>query len=675
MKPLQIQTLELGDGCYMKNGNRITNFILGAEQIKKKGGKVAYHIEVDIGDEIFEMNILPEDLNRRRFLSGFPAYIEKETEFYKLLRKSLFEKKFDEEEVIHHTEENGLQIINGNFVFVFSNGGLSKNGFCKDVSSQIEGVYLPEEAVLQPEHLNAVIEKLFMHYNICPRVFYTLFFNNIMAITNGYFRSIGEDYFMKLTIWLDGVTDSGKSRVVEACGTYTFRDEKLEKEYVSATVKKRYAMRRLSQMSGSVFILDDYKAEEVRERRNSVKLIIDDIIRSVFQGKMTDVDTVNSQPKPIDACAVITGEFVETKESLNARMVYINIDRSMTDEVFKNTVQILKVNRLWLTSVCAGYIQWLLKRMEERSFQELLKARLKELRQENQEYGGIDSAVRLNENRRMLEMAKALTTDYFKEVGMPKGFVHNFEQNAKQSIEVAMDSTFRLLGAETAIMTAIMEKIFSNSKIRNAAYQESCWSSKYKYNQEHFWIHEEDEFVWISDYQKSLAKKNSGEHEQYVTPAILLIRETILKKLIKKEIELLEKDGRISTRIIEKLKNEFERKLREMQVIYKRYRADCKWGRKAVNYPVFRNKVYEGYDGYGGYMEEEEIVCHVRYEPVVQINTEHPCVRQLKERINNNTDLEGAFKDVDSWKICDRDEGEIYRERRSFMNSKTLYKE
>lgn len=91
MKPLQIQTLELGDGCYMKNGNRTTNFILCAEQIKKKEGKVAYHIEVDIGDEVFEMNISPEDLNRKRFLAGLPAYIEKEAEFYKLLRRSLFE--------------------------------------------------------------------------------------------------------------------------------------------------------------------------------------------------------------------------------------------------------------------------------------------------------------------------------------------------------------------------------------------------------------------------------------------------------------------------------------------------------------------------------------------------------------------------------------------------------
>lgn len=672
MKPLQIQSLELGERCYMKNGIRITNFILCAEQIKKRGGKVAYRIEIDIGDEVFEMNILPEDLNRKRFLAGFPAYIEKEAEFYKLLRKSLFEKKFEEEEIIHHTEENGLQIVNGDYVFVFSNGSLSKNGFCKEISSQIEGIYFPEEAVLQPEQQKAVIEKLFKHYNICPRVFYTLFFNNIMAITNGYFRSIGEDYFMKLTIWLDGVTDSGKSRVVEACGTYAFRDEKLEKEYVSATVKKRYAMRRLSQMSGSVFILDDYKAEEVRERRNSVKLVIDDIIRSIFQGKMTDVDTVNSKLKPIDACAVITGEFVETKESLNARMVYINIDCSMADEGFKNTVAILKNNRLWLTSVCAGYIQWLLKIMEENSFPELLKARLKELRKEKQEYGGINSAVRLNENRRMLEMAKELTTDYFKEVGMPEGFIHNFQQMAKQSIEAVMDGTFELLGAEQAIMSAIMEKIFSNCKIRNAAYQESYSYGKCKYCQQHFLIHEDDEFVWINDYQKSLTEKERGDHEQYTTPAFLIIREEVFKNLIEKEIQLLIRDSRISSRITDKLLNGYERKLREMQIVYKRYRADSKWGRKAVKYPVFKNRVYKENDGY---MEYEQIVCHVWNDKVVQINTEHPCVRQAKERIYNNIDLEEAFKDVNSWELRGKTESEIYKERKSFMNAKSLYRE
>ena len=672
MKPLQIQTFELGKDCYMKNGNRITNFILGAEQIKKKGGKVAYHIEVDIGGEIFEMNILPEDLNRRRFLSGLPAYIEKEAEFYKLLRKSLFEKKFEEGEIIHYTEENGLQIVNGDYVFVFSNGSLSKNGFFKEISSQIEGVYLPQEAVLQPEQLKAVIEKLFKHYDICPSVFYTLFFNNIMAITNGYFRIIGEDYFMKITIWVDGVSDSGKTRVVEAVGAYTFFDEKLGMDYVSATGKRRYAMRHLAQMSGSVFILDDYKAEEVRERRNSVKLIIDDTIRSIFQGKMTDVDTVNSHPQQIDACAVITGEFVETKESLNARMVYINIDGSMADEVFKNTVAILKANRLWLSSVCAGYIQWLLKMMEENSFPELLKARLKELRKEKQEYGGINSAVRLNENRRMLEMAKELTADYFEEVGMPSGFIHNFQETAKQSIETAMDSTFELLGAEQAIMTAIMEKIFSNCKIRNSAYQESYSYDKYKYCQQHFWIHEDDEFVWISDYQKSLAKKDRGDNDQYATPTFLIIREEILNRLIEKEIQLLAKDGRISSRIIDKLLVGYNLKLREMQITYKRYRADSKWGRKAVKYPVFKNKIYMDNTGY---MEYERIDCHVWNENVVQINTEHSCVRTIKERIYNNINIEEPFRDVNSWQIRNKMEDDIYKERKSFMNSKTLYKE
>ena len=50
-------------------------------------------------------------------------------------------------------------------------------------------------------------------------------------------------------------------------------------------------------------------------------------------------------------------------------------------------------------------------------------------------------------------------------------------------------------------------------------------------------------------------------------------------------------------------------------------------------------------------------------------------VCSVSQTPNNNTDLEGAFKDVDSWKICDRDESEIYKERKSFMNSKTLYKE
>lgn len=173
---------------------------------------------------------------------------------------------------------------------------------------------------------------LFDQYNRNSNVFYPLFLFNVMAITNGYFRSVFEPCFMKLTLWLDGSSGSGKTELAKTAGNYTFTDESLNRELISVTDNRKYALRRLSQSSGMVRILDDVKKENTSERKNSSKIIVDDFLRSIFQGKVTDSGSGrNPGPKWIDACAIITGEYLETVESQNARLLYLKVDGFLKD--------------------------------------------------------------------------------------------------------------------------------------------------------------------------------------------------------------------------------------------------------------------------------------------------------------------------------------------------------
>lgn len=114
-----------------------------------------------------------------------------------------------------------------------------------------------------------------------------------------------------------------------------------------------------------------------------------------------------------------------------------------------------------------------------------------------------------------------------------------------------------------------------------------------------------------------------------------------------------------------------------MQIIYRQHRADDKWGRTAINYPVYqcRSETRESYNRYlDEYVDEEISVCYVDYESVVQMNTEHPCIKSLVKRMDSE-EAETILEDVWEWRERYIDKDEIYKIRKAFMNSKSLYKE
>ena len=123
-------------------------------------------------------------------------------------------------------------------------------------------------------------------------------------------------------------------------------------------------------------------------------------------------------------------------------------------------------------------------------------------------------------------------------------------------------------------------------------------------------------------------------------------------------------EGQISSLIADKVLVNLLRILRKMQIIYKQYRSDNKWGRPAINYPVYsRAHIWREY--------EENY--WVSFESMIQLNTWHPCIATLKDKMDNEeqqvVDIEGI-----GWRI-NKDRDEIYGVRKAFTNNKSLYRE
>lgn len=676
MKHFVIRGLLENDGCYTIDGNPLTNFTLNVGKIIRTDTRmVEYRFEVIGNNERYTLDVTLSKLNRARFLQELPVVIEDSKTFYDLLRRTVLEMIFAEDEIWYRTNRNGLQKVNEEYVFVFTNGSIRQDGFHERIYSGVGQMYLPQEAVEIKEKNKETISNLFKQFNYNPKIFYPLFLTNLMAVTNGYFKIIGEPVFMKLTLWVDGTSGSGKTELVKAVGTYAFGDKELQKCLTYATGRRKQALQNLSGSSGGVFILDDVKNERVRDRRNSVQNIVDDCIRSVFQGRLTESLDKESGQDWIDCCAVITGEYMDTEESQIARILYLRVDGFLKDENNSAALRVLQENPTWMTSACCGYIQWFLKMIEESSFPEFLKGKLKEMRDSEKLYQGVSNAERLNENHHMIEMAMVLAEKYFRDIGMFDDFLKKFHKNAGLSIKAVTEETFLLLGGEQMAVYKVMERLFSKCRIRKAVYRESSFGDTIgKYDQRYFCIDREEDFVWIDDYKKSLVKDKNEEHVLYDENPCLLIHARKFTYLFLEELQQLAAEMRLPSIITDNLSNNLLKKLRTMQIIYRKNRSESKWGRPAFEYPVYELEEYQhegGEDHFGKYVYPyTEKHMNISFEPVIQINTNLPCIEILKERMDNE-ELEN--EDRSDWTLYEKEK--VLRKRHEFILSKSLYVE
>jgi hypothetical protein len=393
---------------------------------------------------------------------------------------------------------------------------------------------------------------------------------------------------------------------------------------------------------------------------------------------LTDSVSGYSYDNKINCCAVITGEYLETYESQNARLLYIKADGFLKNRKNAEALRCLQEEPKLLTSVCGGFIQFLLRKVEESSFPDLIKATLKELRARETLYKEINNAERLHENRCMLDMAAWLAEMYFLDMGLEKSFISNFQNAAANSIEEIMETTCCLLGGGRMVLRKVMERIFSNAKVRKAKYRKNQSGYHFGnklvgvYEQVYFCIDREDDFLYIEDYKKSLQKDNLDQYQE--EQEVLLIGKERLTDLFHNEMqELLKETGTFSSKLAGNIEKQLLRLLREEQLIYQVYRNDSGMGRPTIEYPVYVQVTY--HDEFDE--ENETRVYIVNFENVVQINMAHPYVEYLYKRVQEaETEMEVIPEryEVEGRNGNSMTEIEIYEKRRKFIRGKSLYR-
>lgn len=674
MENIKHEKREKESGLCERNGVSMTL----KKVVRVENHSTEFHIILQIKGESYKLLIAETELYRTKFLRHIPLGDIDESEFYKKIRQEITNKQFDENNIWYRTERNGMQRINERWMFVFSNGAISDTGFTEKIYSGIEGYYIPPEAVMDQGEVKGVIKSLFREFNHNPKVFYPLFLLNLMAITSGYFRMVGEAGFMKITLWLAGASGSGKTELAKAVGIYTFADNDLNCNAISATARRNYVLKYLGESSGSVFLFDDVKREAVRERKNSVMAKIDDILRSVFSGRLTDIISMKLTPSLIDTCALITGEYMQTQESQNARLLYLDVDGFLKEEKNSEALRILQGNPLWVTTVCCDYIRWLLTKIEDDAFRSSLKDHLEAMRRGKKQYMNINNAARLNENRHMIEMSYILLGRYLRENNLTEEFISKCSNAATLSIESLCSNTFSLLGGEEMVVQKAVHEVMKNCRLRKARYQNSLTYSDRgcKYRQDYFMLYAEDDILFIEDYEESLVRNTRGEHDFNVGKSYMIIREERLMQLLYDAIKKIISEYPAFCISADEMISHLPRLLKRMQLIYKQHRSDGDWGRTAVKYPVCEvQQEWTGKYQWDGKVMEAR--CIVEFKPAVQLNVEHPYFEFLLERLEDAESIK-ILPDIEL--LCDvhrekMDEAEIYKVRKAFMSGKALYKE
>ena len=152
-------------------------------------------------------------------------------------------------------------------------------------------------------------------------IYYPLFLITLMSVVRLPLRKQGIE--LGITVWLYGNSGSGKTELAEALAVFTEVNEFGNKELMYATTSKRYILETLSCSKGMPVILDDVKQEKVQGQRDHCRIAVDAVLRGVFQGCLTE--NYGQKDTSVDTCAVITGEYMETTESQNARGYYIKM--------------------------------------------------------------------------------------------------------------------------------------------------------------------------------------------------------------------------------------------------------------------------------------------------------------------------------------------------------------
>lgn len=673
---------------YMREGKEETNFLISLETVSVRlpDGERIYEFKILVdGDKEYFKEFSAKELNRNRWVSDIPApvFIQDRRQFYKEFQRALIEESKERKIQRYIMEGVGLQEVEGRTVFVFSNGAITSQGFETEIYTRIPGFYFSGDIADKTASIKNINQLMdIMSVNI--EVFYPLFLANILSVLALPFKQWGLP--APPTIWLDGNSGSGKTSLAKAVATFTDQDVYGGKKIVSSTERIRQVTENLVKSAGIPFIFDDVKYEATQRQREKSRASFDIVLRSVYQGEVTELTSKgDSGNKGVCTCAVVTGEYMETSESQNARLVYLNISEFIQDPDNRIALKTLQEHPTLMPNTIGCFIQWWIRKNENSEFRGICLKWYDEIRKEVWIYEGLPNGERLKTNRAIMQLATGLFQYFIKETGDIKQYSQQFIQSAEESVNAVVKSTFHLLGGmEAAVRQAlgeVLEEASEKGEIRQSVLREvpnRMRARELRADCGNAWVQEEfcilrnaddgtmDAFVFIPENEKTLEKADKGYIIADEAPVMIIEKNKLLDLIHIKMEEYVEKKI-ISAKDVNKVTIPL---LARMQLIYGSPR---KGGgvRGDKKYPLLSYYYCSEYvneeDYWGGNQDKlrEWYSCDVESVSVVQCNLSDPLYQSILKKYKKRFSQDKSCYDLN---LNSDVRKELLRSRKNFFS-------
>lgn len=369
-------------------------------------------------------------------------------------------------------EKIGIHQLYGKYYYAASNCAITSEGIDKSIKAMQEGFNLEidSELSLKDEAPKKSIEN-FMDYTAQNyRVFYPIHCISILAVLRYFLKKLGRS--AGAVLWIDGKVASGKTQLAVTMGDFFNRSSNWEdqiKHLQTTKSKPKLIAAELSKYRNAVFILDDIKKEETSGSRDNTKNITDLLIRSIYTGKTGGFGT---DEQPIDAAAVITGEYFKEIESTSSRLLYLNIDDFLQKETNSNQFKNIQKDKSYLAKFMSYFIQWLFQWIEDINNAKFLETTLTNLQNDAAECFHGELSTRMAETLANFQLVSEILNEYFKENQIPKIYCTEFHKKSRDSLKnLAYATLYKSLNYYPLIEECFY-KTLSDLKIKDCRYGE-----------------------------------------------------------------------------------------------------------------------------------------------------------------------------------------------------------
>lgn len=636
----QEKSLEPGTDGYYRDEKRVTNFLIFLKgiEVELETGKKNYRCRLLIeGRDEVDVAISAGDFNSEQWLKKMPVvlWVDSPGEFCKELRKRIPLMEKEIHDITYIAPRTGFQRVHGRWKFVFSNGSIVEQGFDRKLRAQrIHFMFNGD-----PDWVDEKETVDFLKILKKNSEFYIIFAVNLLAVTRNLFREMGID--LAISLWLEGSSGSGKTTLAQVFGKFT--DPEIvrrgdgnawhKRSLLSSTDKIPCAVECLTDSHGETVIVDDIKREGSPRQGEKSWTIVDITVRSVYSGYVTEHLSKKQSIKnmQVGTCAIFTGEYRQTEESQNARMLILNVSEFMQKREIRTAISTLQAHPVWHTNLIGGFIRWLLLKANEEGNDEIWRSMMKDYLDENWVYENRSNGQRLKDTRARVRFITKIFGRYLIEnFPQEKDFIQSFLGSAQDAIELAVRYTFENLGGMKAVVLEAFQDtidwLIRDNRIREAAYEKTAMGRQAlaSWNQESFCFLEwengqiDHPVILIREFKKTFQNTEEPIKDLEDGSMLVMLRGSFEEKFMS-VLKAYVKEGRLAEDEMKRIDLSY---LAQLGLIHAWSRTDG-IGRYSKKYPVLTLSERNGWNEYDN-VPTQEYQGDLREEETISFNSNFP---------------------------------------------------